>query len=340
MNFKKNFWAFLSFFALMFSTLIAAKAGSAQEDADNLIGQWQIINSTGQVLDTIDINLVVSKNNLARFDYTRASDATTNPSRLQGLMTNKVLIFQLVDLGYTTTYVVDLDFTLGGGPGLELKSRTANCTLVGKATNLVAKKYEARLSDNSASCDGFSLYDATTQTIKLVKVGVDSVSIPLTASIPDGLINNLDKVDTRLSGAWFLKSGKRNFKFLVKDVEAHHLGYRFAYKLTEGSTNLDTLNQTDFITGLREGLLVNNFLILSSSRFGKNDELYIVKLNKTIGSGNLYSSPNGDCFPLKEPVNGTVICTPNDDSDLINNVTSIFGSRKISKIDTKVTISF
>lgn len=321
--------------------LLADQAHAANTNAESLSGKWNIVQTNGNVLDSIDITITVSSKSFSRFDFKQLSQNGDNPGTYQGILFEDYIVFNLINLGYTQTYIAQIDFDLGGGAGVQISSALANCTTVGKDNSLVDKKNRKRLSDNSARCDGTSLNDSVTSNIKIVKDGISANTIPDAGAADPSLVANQDKISERLTGVWNIPGQKaQKKKLLIKEPVADFLGYQFTYKVVNNTTKLINLSESDFLTGTRKGYFIDNYLLLNTSEFKKNDELFIFKLSKTKGSGREFKIKNGDCFALKNPVSGTFVCTPNIDTERVNNNTTRFDGKKISKSNTNIIINF
>lgn len=321
-------------------TLCTHRSNAANSNAEDLAGVWNIVQN-GSVLDSIDISLSVSSKNFSRFDFKQVSQTGINTSAYQGILFGDYVVFNLINLGYTQTFIAKVDFDLGGGPGVKISSKLADCNVVGQANGSVDQKNRKRLASSSARCNGSNLNDAITSNIKFVKANVDLNTIPDAGSADPELVADQDKVDTRLRGVWSIpikKSGKK--QLLIKEPVADFLGYQFTYKVVDDSIKLIDISQDDFLTGARKGYFIDNYMILNTTTFNKKDELFIFKLTKTNGSGRQFKTTNGDCFQLKKPIAGTLVCTPNEDSDFINNTTTRFDSLKINKSNTNIIINF
>lgn len=313
---------------------------AALTNAENLTGTWNIVQSNGSIIDSIDISLVVSSKTLSRFDFSQASQNGSNLDVYQGLLLDDILVFNLIELGYSKTYIAKIDFALNGGAGVQISTRLASCTTVGDDDDLVSKKNIQRLSDNSARCDGTKLEDSMISNIKIVKSGVSANTIPDASSADPDLVANQTKIETRLNGVWAISDAGSSKKLLIKDPVADFLGYKFIYKVVENSTQLINLSENDFLTGDRYGYYIDNYLILNTSRFDIKDELFIFKTPKTSGTGTKLFIDNSDCFPLKKPISGTMICTPNEDSNFISNIMKRKTASKINKSNTNIIINF
>lgn len=322
-------------------TSYAQQSKAANSNAEGLNGKWNIVQN-GTVIDAIDISLTVSSKNFSRFDFEQVSQTGNNKSSYQGILIDDYVIFNLINLGRTETYISKVDFDLSGGPGVKLATKLADCTVVGQANGAVDKKNRNRLATSSARCNGSTLNDTDVKSIKLVKDSIDLNTIPDAGSADPELVSNQDKVDTRLRGVWSIPLQKSSSKkILIKEPVADFFGYQFTYKLVDNSTKLINLSEDDFITGTRKGYFINNYMILNTSTFAKKkDELFVFKLTKTNGSGREFKLNNGDCFQLKKPVAGTLMCTPNEDSDFVKNITTRLDSLKISKSNTNIIINF
>lgn len=313
---------------------------AAITNAENLTGTWNIVQSNGNIIDNIDISLVVTSKDSSRFDFSQGSQNGSNMDVYQGMLVDNYLIFNLITLGYTKTYIAKIDFDLLGGAGVELSSRLATCTTVGDNDNLVIKKYRNRLVNSSARCDGTELEDSVVSNIKIVKSGVSANTIPDAGSTDPELIANQDKIEQKLTGVWDINDSKSSKKMLIKEPIANFIGYQFTYKVVTSSTQLINLSESDFLTGDRFGYFIDNLMILNTSRFNSKDELFIFKIQKTTGSGKKINITNGDCFPLKNPVSGTLLCTPNEDSIFISNEMKRTTQSKITKSNTNIIINF
>ena len=105
-------------------------------------------------------------------------------------------------------------------------------------------------------------------------------------------------------------------RFLVKDTEANFLGYNFIYRILNRNVKLKNLSESGFKSSERVGFIVGDYLILNTSFFNKRNNLTVIELGgkKKKGSGDLFRTPNGDCFPSKSGSVDTRVCTPNFDT--------------------------
>ena len=207
---------------------------------------------------------------------------------------------------------------------------------------MVLKKDRSRLSEDSEQCNFASFYEGSSTPIKFVKQGVSPALISVTGAIPQSTLDDLSDVESQLSGAWRTKGKGSSRRLLIKNVEANHLGYNFIYRQIDNSTKLLDIAQSSFKSDERIGFYVGNYLVFSTARFLKDEELFAIKVkrNTKLGQGRLLKTPVADCFKLRQPITSTRVCTPADTSSKIDNVTSSFTSRKIQKVNAAVTISF
>lgn len=317
-------------------------AATTADNADDLIGTWNIYDSSNTLIDSITIDFAVTKKGKSRFSFSQDSLEAGATNELDGYMVNQdQVIFNLITLGQTATYIARVDFTVGGGPGVEINTQLADCEIVGVDNNLVKKKNRSRLASSSALCDSSAYYDSATREIKLVKNGTDSATIPSTATIDSATTAALANKTDKIEGAWKVASGKKSsIKILTKDVATHHLGYQFIYKKINNKKKLQNITDQDFISGAQIGFLLDDFLVINSSSFNEQDSYGVYKLGKSSGSGRLFKTPNGDCFGLKSSVVNKKVCTPNDDTSLSSTDTKVFNKAKVKKSNSKVSISF
>jgi hypothetical protein len=318
-------------------------ASTLVENSDKLIGTWSIYDENNNFIDSIIVDFAVSMKGRSRFSYKQNSLNETGGNDLDGYMINKdQLIIQLFTLGESSLYIAQLDFNAGGGPGVELKTKLADCEVVGVNNNLVAKKNGSRLTGNSALCDSSDFQNSTTRNIKFVKEGVAPAAIPSTAVISSGIISALDNRTKRISGAWNVAKGpKARVRIITKNVEAHHLGYSFVYRRINNKKPLKDITNTDFLSGEIFGFMLGDFLVIDNSEFNRRDRLGVFRVNKSNrGSGRLFITPNGDCFPLRNPDPNKRVCTPNFDTNRTATITRVLNKAKINKMNTKVNISF
>ncbi len=321
----------------------AAKVNVGADNAEALVGTWDILNTNGTVIDSIEVTIAVAKANTARFSYKQLSlDSDINS--LEGFLTQDTVIFDLINLGKTQTYVAQVDFTLAGGPGIEIKTQLADC-VTGIESSTVVKKYRERLADASARCDGSSLNDSTVANIKFVKRGVNAALVPSSNSIADEIIAGETKAANRIEAAWSIQdSGHDSIqrRLVIKDITSTYLGYKFTYRLLNNITKLSNLSQSDFQTADRVGFVANNYMILNPTVFSKRNELFILKLDTTLeqGGGRELRTDNGDCFPFKINVIGKMACTPNDSSLIKSSTSRRIDGRHAGKIETNLVIVF
>ncbi len=331
---------FLLLLLCLFLLNFPARAASFAENSEALIGIWDVYDANNVLIDSLDIKIAIAKNNTARFSYTQESLKNQESSSLQGYLLKDTLVWNFVNLAYTQNYIAKIDFDLLGGPGVQVKTQLATCTLVGKDNNLVKVKHQERLADDTKRCDYSVLNDTNTNNIRIVKRGSTLASIPSELSFDTDAILKFTKLRDRIEGAWALSVGSKTRRFLIKDLAQNYLGYSFKYKIINNNEALGDLSQDDFLSGLRTGYLANNFMILNTSRFSKPDELYIIKLLDLQGQGRELANPNGDCFPLKNPVENVLICTPNSSSAFVDTVTERKDNARINKLVTDLEISF
>ena len=317
-------------------------AVTAADNADELIGTWSVYDNSNNLIDSITIDFAVTKKGKARFSFEQNSLAEGTVNELDGYMVNKdQIIFNLITLGETVTYIAQIDFEAGGGPGVEIETQLADCSVVGVDSSLVKKKNAKRLASSSALCDSSEFKNTTVREIKITKDGVSAASIPSTALIDPAITAVLAKKIDKVEGAWDVASGKKaKIRILTKDIVAHHLGYRFTYKKINRGKKLQNTTESDFISGDQVGFLLGNFYVINTSTFAGKDGFGVFKLGKKSGSGRLFKTPNGDCFNLKAAEANKRICTPNDDTALSRTDTRVFVRAKTKKVKSKVNISF
>ncbi len=341
MNFKSV--VFCVVLLLLSQGLVKAKPNVTADTSEVLVGTWDILDANDALIDSIEVTIVVAKNNTARFSYKQLS-LTSDTNSLEGFLTKDTVIFDLINLGQTQTYVAQIDFDLAGGPGFEIKTKLADC-VVGVDASSVIKKFRDRLADDSARCDGSSFNDSAVANIKFVKRGVSAALVPSSNAISTDILDDETKVSNRVEAAWSVHdSGKDSIhrRLVIKDITSTYLGYKFTYRLLNNTTKLSNLSQADFETADRIGFIVNNYMIINPTIFAKRDELFILKLDSTLGqgSGRELRSDNGDCFPFKVNVIGKMACTPNDSSLKKFSSSTRIDGRKAAKIDTNLVIIF
>lgn len=333
---------YCSLILLLTSNSLQAAKSVAAINSEQLIDTWDIYTNSNVLIDSVQVNLAVAKTLTARFNYQQLSHSNTDSEALQGFLIEDVVVFNLINLGYSTTYIAKINFTNGGGPGYQVITKLADCNTVGLAKSMVKKKNRRRLSADSARCDGGTVNDSIINNIKLVKQGINPTTIPSTATPNSTFTSRQNKVNNRLSGAW-LSSGKGRLskqRIIIKDISANNFGYSFQYRLLNNTTPIRNLAETDFNSGLRVGFLVDENLIFTSSLFSKPDQLFIFKLKKTLGKGREIRTPNGDCIPLANPSSTVRVCTPNESSSRVKEHALRFENRRIKKSNTKLTVSF
>lgn len=335
--------------SLIFLSLIlfssAVRAGTFAENAGALTGKWNILGPSDELIDTIDIKIVVSKTSTARFSFTQASH-NDNDDSLEGTLVNDMVIFELINLGHSQTYVAKINFDINGGPGFESKVQLADCD-IGVSPSEVKSTNREKLSGNSAICNGATLNDSIVRSIKFLKQGVSASLVPSTLSTPSDISAKEPKYQNKIEGAWTISGGgaqKTQRRIIIKDLTSNYLGYKFTYKLLNNTAPLNLVTQSDFLSASRQGYIIGNYMILNSSVFGlkKYNELFLLKLNKdlNLASGTQIVTDNGICFPLKNPVTDSIVCTPNGDTEFALNKSERLSGRTASKIDSNVTISF
>lgn len=313
------------------------------DNAEQLVGIWDILNANNAVMDSIEVTIVVAKKSTARFSYKQLSlNSTTNS--LEGFLTDDTVIFDLINLGQVQTYIAQVDFDIPGGPGFEIKTRLADC-VTGVDSTTVVKKFRDRLADDSARCDGSSFNDSVLSNIKFVKRGVSSSLVPSTKTISADILADKVKVSKRVEAAWSVNASRSPAtmrRLVIKDISSTYVGYKFTYRLLNNTTKLANLSQADFQTADRVGFIVNNFMIINPTVFAERNELFILKLdaNLTQAMGRELLTDNGDCFPFKVNVIGVMACTPNDSSFKRFSNSKRINDRKASKIDTNLVIVF
>ncbi len=331
-------------FLLLAEGLGAVRAKAiAVSNAESLTGIWDVLDANDAVIDSIEVTIVVAKKNTARFSYKQLS-LTSDINSLEGFLTKDTVIFDLIKLGQTQTYIAQVDFDLGGGPGVEIKTELADC-VTGVDSTTVLKKYRDRLATDSARCDGSSLNDAVLTNIKFVKRGTSAALVPSSNSISADILANETKVSNRVEAAWSVHdNGKASIqrRLVIKDISSTYLGYQFTYRLLNNTTKLSNLSEADFETADRVGFIVNDYMIINPTVFAKRNELFILKLDATLeqAQGRELLTDDGDCFPFKINVIGKMACTPNDSSLKKFSSTKRIDGRNASKIDTNLVIIF
>lgn len=320
----------------------SSRAASTADNADELIGTWNIYDSSSNFIDSINIDFAITKGGKARFSFEQGSLQVNATNALDGYMVNKnQIIFNLIKLGQTTTYIARIDFQAGGGPGVEISTQLAECEVVGVDEDLVKKKNEKRLASSSALCDSSKYKNTIVKEIKIVRQDLSPELISSTSSIDPNINSTLAKRTQKIEGTWDLASGKKStIRILTKDVVAHHLGHRFTYKKIRRRKRLLNTTEEDFISGDNVGFLLDKFLVINTSEFDNGDGFAVFRLRSKSGSGKLFKTPNGDCFDLKNPEANKKICTPNDDTSLASTDTKVINKVKVKKVNTKVSISF
>jgi hypothetical protein len=338
---KKNFILTICLSILLLSGVIFAKSRAL--DLNNFVGIWNIYDSNNTLIDTVDITLAINHGGLTRFSYQQESHQNSEKTSLRGLMINNLIVFDLIKLGYAKTYVAKINNLTTGGGGIEISSQLASCNVVGKDGSQVARKFLARLASRSARCDGSSFYNHEQRNIKFVKNGISPTTITTGGSPSSAIGNNLETTKKRLLGIWDFKTQNQKLQRLVnKNIEANFLGYQFIYKLINPAVNLLELKQSDFQSGSRLALLIDNYLIFNPTPFDSENQLLVLKMNlkSGLGSGKQYRTFNGDCVPPRSPANSVKVCTPSDQSARKPINTSQIGSVRIKKANTKVSVNF
>jgi hypothetical protein len=312
-------------------------------DLSNFIGVWNIYDSNNTFVDSIEITLAVTQGDIVRFSYQQKSHSNSQKTSQRGMMIKNLIIFDLIKLGFSKTYVARLNNTTTGGGGIEISNQLANCTVVGTDSSQVARKFLSRLTSGSARCDGSLFYNHTQRNIKFVKNGTNPTTISTGGSPSSDITNNLEITKRRLLGIWDFKTPNQKFQRLVnKNIEANFLGYQFVYKLVNPAVNLLNLKQSDFQSGTRLALVVDNYLIFNPTPFDKENQLLVLKmqLKNGLGGGKQFRTFNGDCMPPRRPANSVRVCTPSDQSDRKPIETKQFSSINIKKTNTKVKVNF
>ncbi|MDA0772820.1 MAG: hypothetical protein O3C63_07745 [Cyanobacteria bacterium] len=323
----------------------ALDSRAANTNGTALIGTWSIFDSTNQLIDTVDITFVVSKENNSRFSYTQGSHQDLEENSLQGFLFGDYIVFDLINMGFAQTYIAEIDFENNTGPGVEVKTQLAACTTVGIDATLVKKKHGDRLAVDSAQCNASSFFASSLSTIKFVKSGADINTVPTTNTASETILNEENKYQNKVEGIWTIAGNKPSIRrrLVIKDIAAHHLGYSFTYRLLNNSTRLGKIGESDFESADRNGFIVNNYMMINSSRFDKPNELFLLKLNNSTlksARGKELRASNADCFPLKTPTVNIKVCTPNDSSSKTANLVSRIGGRSARKVETNLSIDF
>lgn len=333
----------LSLLVSVLLLLNLSTSNSKAADTENFVGVWEIYDASNVLIDSIEITIVVSQNDIARFSYQQQSHSDTEQTSQQGILIDDLVVFDLIELGFTKTYAARIDFAANGGGGIEISTQLASCNVIGIDNTQVAKKNRERLTSGSARCDGSSFYESSTRNIKFVKAGTSASTINTGGDADQETLDNLETITNRLSGIWDITASKSETRrFVNKNISANFLGYQFVYRLIDPKIGLARLTQSDFLSANRIALLVDNYLIINPTTFGAANEVLVLKMqlkNRT-GSGKSYKTHNGDCFPLKSPIAGTKVCTPSDESSVKVIDTKQLGSRRINKLNTKVTVNF
>jgi hypothetical protein len=338
---NKSFFSLFCISALLISGVFFNKTRAL--DLSNLIGLWNIYDSNNALIDTIDITLAVTQKNITRFSYQQESHNDSELTSQQGIMVDNLIIFDLIKLGYTKTYVGKINESTTGAGGIEISNQLASCSVIGNDTSQVARKFARRLASGSARCDGSVFFNYSQRNIKLAKNGTSPSNITTGGNPSQDLTNNLEYTETKLSGIWDITiPGQKNLRLINKNIETNFLGYQFIYRLVNPSRPLLQLNQSDFLTGSRLALLVDNYLILNPTGFDKENQLLVLKtqLKNSTASGKDYRTYNGDCVPLKNPINSVKVCTPSDQSTVKPIDTKQYGSVGAARLNTKVSINF
>ena len=329
--------------ALLIFSFLPLRAGVTSNNANDLIGTWRIFDASNNELAAIEVTLAITRSGLSRFSYRDLGAEASADDQLKGFIINQnQVVFDLITVAQSRTYAFEIDFTLGGGPGMAITNQLASCSTIGADASQVKKKFEKRLASSSQLCDEAT--EATTITnLKLVKDGSAAASFSTTAAIPSDITANLTTVASQIEGAWALNNrGQRKRKFLVKDTETNFLGYQFKYRLIGLKTKLGKLSEEDFITDERTGLILGDYLIINTSDFNKQNRLWFIELGskKKKGTGYFLLTPNGDCFPSKSGSASTRVCTPNYDTSVVETITKASTRAAARRINTKTKISF
>lgn len=323
---------------------LPVSAGVTSENAADLIGNWKIYNSANTELASIDVTLAITKAGVSNFTYKTIGDQSSDDELLQGLMVNQnQVIFETLTPGESNTYVFDIDFAAGGGPGKLLRTVFADCETVGVDTSLVKSKYEKRLASSSKLCTEKATEESSLTDLKIVKDGTSASTISTTASVPSSFTSNLSTVAGQIESAWSLRSNSKNRdKIIVKETATNFLGYEFIYRIIGKKQKLKKLTETSFKSSERIGLVLDEYLVVNNSFFKKKNGLNVIDLNskRRKGSGDYILTPNGDCFPSKSGASSTRVCTPNYDTSLANSVSKKSSKARAQRINTKTKISF
>lgn len=338
---KNNFFRLICISALLMSGLVLKKAKAV--DLNNFVGVWNIYDSNNTLIDSIDITLAVTQNDIARFSYQQLSHNDSELTSQQGIMVDNLIILDLIKLGYAKTYVGKINSSTTGAGGIEISNQIASCSVIGNDSSQVAKKFVSRLASGSARCDGSVFFDYTQKNIKLVKNGTSPSTITTGGSPSQELTNDLEYVKSKLLGIWDIGiPNQKSQRLINKSIETNFLGYQFIYRMVSPTRPLLQLNQSDFLSGSRLALLVDDYLILNPTAFDKENQLLVQKLQLKTGlaSGKAYRTFNGDCVPLKNPISSVKVCTPSDQSTLKPINTQQIGSVHSAKLNTKVSVNF
>jgi hypothetical protein len=329
---------------LILLTTLPISAGVTALNAEELIGTWGIYSDSGSELGSIDITLAITKAGVSEFTYKTLGSESSDSELLQGLMVNQnQVIVEAIKPGQANTYVFEIDFEAGGGPGKLLKTIHADCSVIGVDTDLVKKKHEERLASSSQLCTQRSTELSTLTNVKIVKEGIDPATIAATATVDSETTSNLSTVSDQIESAWRIRNTKKNGqKFLVKDTSTNFLGYQFIYRIINKKQKLKNLTEASFKSSERIGLLLNEYLVINNSSFKEKNALSIIDLNKKRrkGKGDFILTANADCFPSKSGSSNTRVCTPNYDTSLADSISKKSSKARAQRINTKTKISF
>ncbi len=336
----KKLLILISLFLISFPALAMVTA----QNASDLIGTWKVYDETNTELASIEIKIAVTKKGVSNFTYRTLGIEGSEDEELRGQMVNKnQIIFELLTVGESNTYLFEIDFTNGGGPGFLINNKIADCSVVGVDEDLVKKKFKKRLASSSQLCTRTDSETSILSSIKIVRDGIDPTTIASTASTPSEIAGDLSEVAESIEGAWKLKtSSKNNFRFLVKETETNFLGYNFSYRILNKKVKLKNLSESNFKSSERIGFILGDFLIVNSSFFNKKNSLSVIELGKKKkkGNGDFFKTPNGDCFPSKSGSLDTRVCTPNFDTSVTSSITTKNSKAAARRVNTRTKISF
>ena len=319
-----------------------AKQTATQKNSKELVGLWNITDEAGNIIDQIDIDLAVAGSKSTRFAFEQLSlnnQVETEP--LQGYLMRNLVVFDLIRMGYTQTYVFKVDFDLGGGTGFEIKTQTADCSTDFSEIALLAKKDKAKVNEFTRLCKA-TLSDSVVRDVKLVQANVAPSIISGVTLLDPKVIKELNTNRKRLEGNWNSSRGKSlQARIAVQNIETNDFGYSFDYRLIDKKQNLRNFKSSSFVSGVRKGFLIDDYMIYNTSTFGSANKLNIVGLQARKGNGRELITPNGRCLTLKGiAIDEQQACTANHQDESVETRTKVSTKLRVDKLKSRFLVNF